>query len=209
MAKRIRSVGRSGACRWTVKRLRCRGGFSIFQVLVTAAVVAVVAGVVLPATVAQIKKSELIAIVQDLKALKRSVEQFQTDLNRWPKSADQLVQIPGTTGVLNEDINGRSYPPGLLKRWDGPYLEFGYLPGDTLRLGQEAWVIDDFSDTPYHGRDWITVTVHGISREDAVRLSWELEEDSLVDASTADDNGLVRWAEGDLLLYLVTRHTNP
>src|SRR6266550_2967166 len=74
-----------------------RRGFTLGEVLVTVALIAVLAAVVLPAVGSQITKGDLGRVSSDLLTIRSAMEQFISDVRRYPSSVAQLTNKPGTT----------------------------------------------------------------------------------------------------------------
>jgi prepilin-type N-terminal cleavage/methylation domain-containing protein len=124
-----------------------RRGFTLPEVLVTITLIAALAAVVVPAIAGQLKKGDPARIGQDVAAIRGAVEQFLSDVRRYP-GAIQQVTAPITTSQapLTTTAQG-NYGAADAARWRGPYLSkdsigavntgFGYVfkPGfevDTL-----------------------------------------------------------------------------
>src|SRR5437764_3611113 len=86
------------------QRRSTRRGFTLGEVLVTVALVAVLAAVVLPAVGSQISKGDLGRVSSDLLTMRSAMEQFISDVRRYPNSVGQLIVKPvaqtSTSGIL-------------------------------------------------------------------------------------------------------------
>src|SRR3954466_4777723 len=94
-------------------------GFSLAEVLVTIAIIAVLAAVVVPSIGSQLKTGDESRVQQDLSNIRSGVEQFLADVRRYPASVTQLNTLI-TTG--QSAITGGVYTSGQVARWRGPYL---------------------------------------------------------------------------------------
>lgn len=171
-----------------------RRGFSLGELLVGMAIIAVLAAVILPAVAGQVTKSDATRTIQDLSSLRTGVEQFQADVRRYPKKLSHLTRA--ITG--QSDINGTNYPANLIARWKGPYLSrdtTGALGG--LVTGYGAVMMDSLVKITYQpGVDYVTVRVSGITQTDFERM------DAEIDGAISATNGVLRWVTGDTLKFL-------
>jgi prepilin-type N-terminal cleavage/methylation domain-containing protein len=122
-------------------------GFTLPEVLVTITLIGALAAVVVPAIAGQLKKGDPSRIAQDLSAIRSGVEQFLTDVRRYPGAIQQVTApIATSQSGLTTTMQG-NYGAADVARWKGPYLTkdsigvvttgFGYVfkPGfevDTL-----------------------------------------------------------------------------
>ena len=120
---------------------RNRRGFTLGEVLVTIALISVLAAVVIPAVASQITKGDLGRVTTDLLADQNAIQQFVADVRRYPKSLGQLIVLPtNTQGPLTPSAN--TYAAQELARWRGPYLNkdsaAAGLTGYSLRIGSSS-----------------------------------------------------------------------
>lgn len=101
-----------------------RRGFTLPEVIVTITLIAALAAVVVPAVANQIKKGDPNRVASDGQAIRGAVEQFLTDVRRYPRSMGQLTnQIKTTDAALTLTSPGTiSYLIGDSTRWKGAYL---------------------------------------------------------------------------------------
>lgn len=106
-----------------MRRLRrkamAQGGFSLLEVLIVLAIIALVVAVVGPRLIAQFDRSKVTAAGIQARALASAMETMRLDLGRYP-SADEGLRL------LVEPPASGSDAAAL---WRGPYLE-GALPQD-------------------------------------------------------------------------------
>src|SRR5690606_21355506 len=142
-----------------------RAGFTLPEVLVSVAMMAVLAAVVIPAVVGQIGKSEVARVVQDLQAVDAATQVFRTDIGRWPGSIAHLVTPIDTDDAAIDAVN---YTATEVAAWRGPYLALPSL-GATLESGGGTTVAlalgNSTSTTPIatidggSPDDWVYMTV--------------------------------------------------
>jgi len=92
-------------------KLNVRRGFTLAEVLVTVTITAVLAAVVVPSVVNQVKKGDSPSFTSEIQAISTAVGQFATDNRALPTTLGDLVQKPAS-GSLDAT-------------WKGPYLSTG------------------------------------------------------------------------------------
>lgn len=97
-------------------------GFTLPEVLVTITLIAALASVVVPAIAGQLKKGDPSRIGQDVSAIRGGVEQFLSDVRRYPGAIQQVTAPIATTQAgLTTTMQG-NYGAADVARWRGPYL---------------------------------------------------------------------------------------
>jgi prepilin-type N-terminal cleavage/methylation domain-containing protein len=97
-------------------------GFTLPEVLVTITLIAALAAAVVPAITNQLKKGDPSRIGQDVAAIRGGVEQFMTDVRRYPGAVQQVTApIKNTQAGLTSTMQG-NYGAADIARWKGPYL---------------------------------------------------------------------------------------
>ncbi len=174
------------------RALRSRHGFTLAEILVVLAIVAVLAAVLVPAVLGQLRKGDVSRIATDLDAARVGIETFVADVHRYPSQLAHLTTAITSGGT---DINGDTYPPGLAARWKGPYLN-KVLDGDTLITGfsgalQNTLLKELNTNSVYY----VTVQVSGIAAADFDDI------DEIVDGTANSSTGQLRYATS-LIKYL-------
>ena len=98
------------------RRSDLRAGYSLLEILIVLAIIALIAALVGPRLFAQFDKSKVTAARVQTKALESAIETMRIDIGRYPSPAEGLTLLnaaPGS-GVAN---------------WSGPYLAGG-VPKD-------------------------------------------------------------------------------
>jgi prepilin-type N-terminal cleavage/methylation domain-containing protein len=99
-----------------------RKGFTLPEVLVTVAVVSVLAAAVVPAVVNQVTKGDLPALQADLNSIRGAIGNFTTDVKRYPRKMSDLTKTLSSPILSTDlDINGTTYGVGAAD-FRGPYL---------------------------------------------------------------------------------------
>lgn len=132
------------------------GAFTLPEVLVTVALVAILAAVVVPTVVNQVKKGDPNRVAQDVTDIRGAIEQFISDVRKYPASMGQLTnaittsQKPLQTGGSTPS----NYTAADVARWRGPYLTKDSSTVSATGFGwaiQSAFVTDSFANTSSYG----------------------------------------------------------
>jgi prepilin-type N-terminal cleavage/methylation domain-containing protein len=162
-----------------------RGGFTLPEVLVTIAIVATLAAVLLPALNSQLTKGEASRASNDLLAVQTAINTFVSDVRRYPKSLDQLTTaIDGS----DQDIKDRTYPSPLVARWKGPYLGKELTASSTLISGFGGQIQTAFSQGSFNGSNYVLVTLLPIPEEEFASL------DQIIDDVANSSSGQLRYS---------------
>jgi prepilin-type N-terminal cleavage/methylation domain-containing protein len=140
-----------------------RSGFTLPEVLVTVAIVAVLAAAIVPTVVNQMGKGEGASVAADINALTQAVTQFITDTRMYPGDLDHL-NTAITTGMAS--LGQGNYSQRAVNGWKGPYLattltaDAGYtfsgfsLAADDILIapsGEDGFITLDLDETPFTG----------------------------------------------------------
>jgi len=102
---------------------RRRRGFTLPEVIVTITLIGVLASVVVPTIISQVKKGDPARVGSDFMAVRGAIEQFLTDVRRYPASIDQLTSVITTSQTpLASTAGAAPYGSAEVQRWRGPYL---------------------------------------------------------------------------------------
>jgi general secretion pathway protein G len=143
-------------------------GFTLAEILVALALIALLAAVLLPTVAGQILKGDASRINQDLNAVRSGMEQFLADVHRYPGRYSHLSQAVDNNDL---DINGTKYPNGLWPKWGGPYVTKDTSTGGYIESGFGSRLIDAFLKTAYgNGTNYVTIRISQISQEDFNRV---------------------------------------
>lgn len=175
-----------------------RRGFTLAEILVALALMALLAAVLLPTVAGQILKGDAGRVVQDLEAVRSGSERFLTDLRRYP---GRYSDLSTAITITQTDILGNAYNSGQVNKWAGPYVTKDTLTASVEtgfggRITNAFMTVTNTNAVPY-----LTIVVTGITGPDADRI------DEQIDGPTADPRttGLLRWVSAggvDSLKYL-------
>lgn len=172
-----------------------RSGFTLAEVLVTLAIIAVLAAVLLPALNSQINKGDAGRVAQDLNSLQAGSQAFYSDIHRYPSDVSHL-----TTAITasQTDILGVTYPSAYVAKWRGPYIT-----KDVVSPTAAGTITSAFSRTTgANSISYVTVSVTNVSASDFAKIEDALDEGT--SSSTSSTSGLVRWSStNSTLTYLM------
>jgi len=173
-----------------------RSGFTLIEMLIILAIMAALAAVLLPTLTNQIQKSEVSRVTGDLTNLRTAAEAFLVDVHRYPGDIEDL----GTPITATDtDADTVAYPPGLVARWDGPYIDRVVADGDSLETGFGGQIQDDLVKVEYpaaSGIFYLTVNVSGFAQSDFDRVDEGMDD---ADGAAA---GRLRWITPDTVRFL-------
>lgn len=173
-------------------------GFTLAEILVALALIALLAAVLLPTVAGQILKGDAGRVMQDLDAVRSGIDQFLADIHRYPlkySSLSKVIVIPA-----DSDITPNPYTTGLVNKWAGPYVTKDTI-SSVVATGYGGSIANRFMKVQNtNGVNYVTIIITGISGADFDRI--DLQLDGVVDRT----GGLLRWVAGggDSTKYLAT-----
>ena len=163
-------------------RSRRHGGFTLPEVLVTVAIVAILAAVVVPTVTQQLGKGDGPALASSIGSLRTSITAFVSDVRKFPMRLSHLsnqISATDTTLIVTELYGGPA-----ATRWKGPYAAFSLTANDSLPLGMDLKA----GDSLRVANNQLEVWLGGITSDaEMVRI------DALIDNSTGAAAGSLRW----------------
>lgn len=164
--------------------LRRRLGFTLAEVLVALALIALLGAALLPVVAGQILKGDAGRVVEDLRAVQTGSEQFLSDIHRYPGRYSDLSKV---ITVANTDINGAVYTAGLVAKWAGPYVAKDTVNA-LVPTGFGGFITNAFMKVANtNGVNYVTIVITGITGADFDRI--DLQYDGAVNRTA----GLLRW----------------
>ena len=163
-------------------------GFTLAEILIALALIAVLAAVLLPTVAGQILKGDAGRVMQDVEAVRAGVDQFLADVHRYPRYYSQLSK---PIVVADSDINANTYTTGLVGRWSGPYVTKDTL-GAVVLTGFGGSIQNKLMKVANtNGVDYVTVVILGIAYPDFQRINEQIDGTSGVDSLS----GLLRYSK--------------
>lgn len=159
-----------------------RSGFTLPEVLVTVAIVAVLAAAVVPAVTQQLSKGDEGQFTSSIRNLQTSITSYVSDVRRFPYDLTQLTEQPALSD--SAWVPASELPQAFVDRWRGPYVQSSLTPGDSLELGfglfgkSQMRVTDDF-------------LILRIDGDDSEALFIQI--DALIDKGDGAAAGNLRW----------------
>ena len=162
-------------------------GFTLAEILVALALMAILAAVLLPTVAGQILKGDAARTLQDLQAVRAGAEQFLADVHRYPGKYSDLAKLITTS---DKDILGANYTSGLTGKWHGPYVSAADTAGGTGFGGALQNTFGKYLNAT-NNVNYVGVVIYGISGPDFDKI------DEQIDGAPANRTaGLLRWATG-------------
>ena len=164
-------------------------GFTLAEVLVTLAIIAVMAAVLLPALNSQLQKGDTGRLASDLTNIQTAAQAFVSDVHRYPANITQLTTALSLTSSPN-DLTSTPIPLTLTAKWKGPYLT-----KDVVGNTAGGAIVSTFSEVPVSAGssiNFLAVTVTGVSAGDFANIENILDEGTPTAGSTTA--GSIRWS---------------
>ena len=165
-----------------------RRGFTLAEILVALALMALLAAVLLPTVAGQIMKGDSARVVQDLEAVRSGAERFLTDIRRYP---GRYTDLSTAITTAHTDILGNAYNAGMVSKWKGPYITKDTINA-SIETGFSGRITNAFARfTHTNAVQYLTVVVTGIPGSDFDKIDEQLDGPSVSPAGRT--TGLMRW----------------
>ncbi|HEY6219283.1 MAG TPA: prepilin-type N-terminal cleavage/methylation domain-containing protein [Gemmatimonadaceae bacterium] len=168
-----------------------RKGFSLGEILVAVAIVAVIAAVVLPSISGSLTKGDTSRVESDLASMQTGAQQFLADVRRYPAALSQLLKAISASD--KDLVNNTSYNATQIARWRGPYLTKD--SAGVVNTGYYSIISPTFQKQTFNGSSWLTIFV-------------TIDSASAVDIDKAMDDGVfntgvVQWTGGSMKFFAI------
>lgn len=148
---------------------RRSGGFSVVEMVVTLAIIAILMAALLPTISRRVSDSGITALAESLEALRASIQRFKAHTGEYPGELSQLKVRP----VNGNRLCGGTMGLAASNAWKGPYV--ASTMGDVgVGIPTGDWVIDDaLVRIPASGADTgrLYMQMQGMKLEDANLLN--------------------------------------
>ena len=172
-----------------------RRAFSLAEILVALALIAVVAAVVYPSVAGQLRSGQSAALGNQLDNLRQAITNYRQNVQRLPNNLAELSTAP-----LATDLDACGTVLGANNAlWRGPYINriiVGNLPvGDAIILTALTRIPATGATTP----GLLQITVAGVSQNNATDLEQEF------DGNADFTGGTIQWTSlgVDTLKFLI------
>jgi prepilin-type N-terminal cleavage/methylation domain-containing protein len=167
-------------------------GFTLAEILVALALIALLAAVLLPTVAGQILKGDASRVSQDLEGVRAGISGFLADIHRYPgKYSDMSKAIT----ITDTDINGAPYSLGLTKSWNGPYIGKDTINA-VIPTGFGGSILNGFGKAANtNGVQYVNVRIIGIAAADFDKIDAQIDGPS-TDQTQAQTKGLLRFIAG-------------
>ena len=165
-----------------------RAGFTLPEVLVTVAIVSVLAAIVVPTVTSQIARGDETKFQTTITNIRTGITAFTSDTRRYPRRISHLFNP--ITG--QNDLSGTAFGATVAGRWRGPYVSGALTIGDSLEMSL-AFMRDSLVDSNLVSgtSGYIIASLMGVTTQaTAARL------DTLIDAGNGNDAGVLQWTPG-------------
>jgi len=169
-------------------RTRRRTGFTLAEVLVTIAIIAIIAAAVVPAVTSQIAKGDETTVVSAVTTMQTSITTFVTDVRSFPSRLSQLTIIPVAGG--DTALNGTAYSAAQIARWKGPYsTTSSFNPDDSLSIGMNAFLGDSLKDS----LNFVVANIQFDAGSAAGNTALAFRLEALFESTPDSTAGMIRW----------------
>src|SRR5207248_3127340 len=122
-----------------------RRGFTLAEILVALAIVALLMAVIIPTIGGRLRQSQASAIADELTNLTTALTAYRQNVLKYPNKLDLLTNTPVAGTSL--DICGVAMVAANVNKWQGPYLARPITTGTDFPIG-DATVNDQLVRNP-------------------------------------------------------------
>ena len=182
-----------------LKSQRGRAAFTLAEVLVAVAIVAILSAVILPTIQGRLREGYEDAIVQEFDNISSAVIAYRQDVGKYPPRLDYLTALPASP----TDACGNGLTAAQQAKWHGPYIS-RTIPAATNYVIAQKDTMFDALNTAYSASA-ITVELHG-----ADTLT-DHNVDLKIDGQAVNNAGGLQWAANGTstkMYFLIPRKAN-
>jgi len=122
---------------------RTTSGFTLLELIVNIAIIAILAAIAIPAFMSFREKAKIAQAKADIRKIRTAIEQLLLDTGQWPGHQNEgKTNTSGTNEIwdLSAANAGLLKTDGLFPNWRGPYLQ---------SVPKDPWGMNYFFDTDY------------------------------------------------------------
>jgi prepilin-type N-terminal cleavage/methylation domain-containing protein len=165
-----------------------RRGFTLAEVLVTIAIIAIIAAAIIPAVTSQIGKGDETTVTAAVNTMRTSLTTFVADVRTFPSRLSQLTTVP--TALTDTSLSGSAYSAVQVARWKGPYSTTStFAADDSLSIGLNAFLGDSLKDS----LNFVVANIHMNAGSAAANTALAFRIEALLESTPDSLNGTVRW----------------
>lgn len=168
--------------------------FTLIELIVVIAIIAILAGIIVPASFKAIEKSKISKTIEDYKSVKTAALSYYADVGQWPATCNCNGSGSCSQGfIINDNSSG----------WDGPYIEswpIGEWGGDPSINNQWAYAnqLSSAFGSPVAGERYLGVL--------CVTASVAAKIDQALDGNVNFTRGYVQYVNStETLVMLISR----
>lgn len=171
-----------------MSRNRARIGFTLAEVLVTIAIIAIIAAAVVPAVTSQIAKGDETTVTSAVNTMRTSITTFVSDVRAFPSRLSQLTTVP--VAANDTALDGTAYSAAQVARWKGPYSTTStFAADDSLSIGLNAFLGDSLKDS----LNFVVANIHIDAGSAAANVALAQKIEALFDPTADSTAGMIRW----------------
>ena len=169
-------------------RHRRRTGFTLPEVLVTIAIIAIIAAAVVPAVTSQIAKGEETTVASAVGTIRTSLTTYVSDMRAFPSRLSQLTTIPAA--ATDSALDGTPYSAAQIARWKGPYSTTStFAADDSLPIGLNVFLGDSLKDS----LNFVVANINLNAGSAAANVALATRIESLFESTADSTAGMIRW----------------
>ena len=190
-----------------LRRVTRHPAFSLVEVLVALALVAILAALVIPTAKSQLDKSEVSAATSNLQSIREAILAYRENVGFYPIELLQLSNKPGISGASSNNSCGAALSAASIAKWRGPYLAQavttgGIASGDVTIQNTLVRSPANTSSVPEG-----TLIVQVANAPNSASETFVLDVEQMFDPGTSDLNaGAIRWTVTSGIIGTMTFH---